>query len=196
METETKGTETTMPQEIWTNGMAFLEQGINFFIAPFLFWPGRKRRIDVFFKSRRFMSALIDPDDDPVERCSALCSECLFELKQDVFAIDSPESHDQHEDVPFKSTVINMKHLVYCSESCSPFFADLQVGLVLRGTAIDSTVLGGPAYASQMLSRGDIIVKVDDQPATDQNVSLLLVGNDKPGSKVTLSVEKNADKVG
>jgi hypothetical protein len=34
------------------------------------------------------MSALIDPYDDPIERCSVLCSEVSFELKQDVFAIE------------------------------------------------------------------------------------------------------------
>ena len=55
------------------------------------------------------MSALIDPDDGPIERCVALCSEVRFELKKDVFHIDPPESHDQYDDVPYNATV-NMYH--------------------------------------------------------------------------------------
>jgi C-terminal processing protease CtpA/Prc len=55
--------------------------------------------------------------------------------------------------------------------------------------------MGGPAYASQQLIQGDVILAVDDQPATDQNTSLLLVGNDKPGSKVVLSIAKAGNKV-
>jgi hypothetical protein len=54
------------------------------------------------------MSALIDPYDDPIERCSALCSEVCFELKQDVFAVTvSAQEIDQVEDTPFKTTVLS-----------------------------------------------------------------------------------------
>ena len=38
-------------------------------------------------------------------------------------------------------------------------------------------------------------MQVDHQQATDLNVSLLLVGNDKAGSKVLLTVAKGGDKV-
>ena len=51
------------------------------------------------------MSALIDPNANPVERCIQLCSEVLFELNRDVFAVDTLESHDLDEDVAFKTTV-------------------------------------------------------------------------------------------
>jgi hypothetical protein len=52
------------------------------------------------------MSALIDPCDEPIERCSALCSEVCFELKQDVFAVsETTQPYDQVEDNPFKTTV-------------------------------------------------------------------------------------------
>ena len=49
------------------------------------------------------MSELIDPDDDPIERCSALCSEVLFELRRDVFAVKS--SNSQVQDSTSKTTV-------------------------------------------------------------------------------------------
>ena len=56
------------------------------------------------------MAILIDPDDDPIERCAALCSEVSFELKQDVFTVEFPDAYDQHEDLPFKTTVVIKKN--------------------------------------------------------------------------------------
>ncbi len=55
------------------------------------------------------MAILIDPNEDPIERSLALCSEVSFELKQDVFTIEFPDPYDQPEDVPFKTTVIISK---------------------------------------------------------------------------------------
>jgi hypothetical protein len=52
------------------------------------------------------MSALIDPYDDPIERCSALCSEVCFEMKQDVFAVTESGLEIDVEDTPFKTTVL------------------------------------------------------------------------------------------
>jgi hypothetical protein len=55
------------------------------------------------------MSALIDPDDDPIERCSALCSEVSFLLKTDVFAVEPAalqDQCDQIKDSQFETTVV------------------------------------------------------------------------------------------
>ncbi len=52
------------------------------------------------------MSALIDPEDELIERCTALCSEVSFLLKQDVFApTELHDASDRIEDIPFKTTV-------------------------------------------------------------------------------------------
>ena len=48
----------------------------------------------------------------------------------------------------------------------------------------------GPAYNSRALGLGDAILKVDGQPATPENFQRILVGNDKPGSIVTLTIVK------
>ena len=74
-------------------------------------------------------------------------------------------------------------------------FVFVKVGLMMRGLVIESTIMGGPAYASQRLGPGDVVLRVDDQIATEVNVALLLVGNDKPGSKVVVTVAKGGDKV-
>jgi hypothetical protein len=70
-----------------------------------------------------------------------------------------------------------------------------QVGLILQGNVIESTVVGGPAFTSLRLGRGDILLQVDGQDATDQNISVLLVGNDRPGSRLILTVAKGSVEV-
>jgi C-terminal processing protease CtpA/Prc len=71
----------------------------------------------------------------------------------------------------------------------------VQVGIILRGTAIESTVVGGPAFTSMTLARGDVILEADGKPVTEQTIEGLLTGNDKPGSLVVLTVSKGSDKV-
>jgi hypothetical protein len=80
--------------------------------------PRPTRTQTTIFLVLDLMSALIDPDDDPIERCAAMCSECLFELKQDVFAIDTPDSHDQDDDVPFKTTVMKTETFFLIRTCC------------------------------------------------------------------------------
>jgi S1-C subfamily serine protease len=75
------------------------------------------------------------------------------------------------------------------------FFCKLQVGLVLKGTVVDSTLAGGPAYTSSLLARGDVLLEVDGRTATEENVSFLLVGCDQPGSRVVLTVAKGGKEV-
>jgi C-terminal processing protease CtpA/Prc len=69
------------------------------------------------------------------------------------------------------------------------------VGLILKGTLIESTVVGGPAFLSACLGRGDIVLEVDGKTVTEQTIEILLAGNDKPGSLVVLTVVKGSDKV-
>ncbi len=70
-----------------------------------------------------------------------------------------------------------------------------QVGLVLQGNVVESTVVGGPAFTSMRLGRGDILLQVDGQEATDQNIGVLLAGDDTPGSRLVLTVAKGGNEV-
>ncbi len=69
------------------------------------------------------------------------------------------------------------------------------MGLILKGTMIDSVVVGGPAFLSTCLGRGDVVLEVDGRNVTDQTIEILLAGNDKPGSLAVLTVAKCNDKV-
>ena len=55
--------------------------------------------------------------------------------------------------------------------------------------------MGGPAELSQRIVKGDIILEIDGENATPDNIERLLVGNDKPGSPVLLTVAKSPDVI-
>ena len=57
-------------------------------------------------------------------------------------------------------------------------------------------VIGGPAYNSQTLDRGDVILKIDGVEVDEDNLLTYLIGNDVPGSKVIITVMKVNQKVG
>ena len=60
--------------------------------------------------------------------------------------------------------------------------------MMFVGTTIDNMVVGGPAYNSQQLSKGDVLLAVDDVDVDGDNMHDLLIGNDVPGSTVKLTV--------
>jgi hypothetical protein len=66
------------------------------------------------------------------------------------------------------------------------------VGLTLKGATIDGILIGGPAFLCGQLSVGDVIDQVDKKLVTSENLHNLLIGNDLPGSFVTLTVLKPA----
>lgn len=71
-------------------------------------------------------------------------------------------------------------------------FQHLCQGLLLHELLIDGIVHGSPAAESNLLERGDRILKVDGHFATVKNCALqkLLQGSDVAGTFVTLSVRK------
>lgn len=66
---------------------------------------------------------------------------------------------------------------------------------MIHGTTIENTVMGGPAYNSKQIDRGDVILKIDGKTATSDNVKDLLVGKDVPGSNVTIMIAKGSSQV-
>ncbi len=68
-----------------------------------------------------------------------------------------------------------------------------QLGISLNGLTVCNTNIGGPAH--NILGRGDIILGVDGKDATIENVRGLLVGDDVPGTSVTIAVSKTGSKV-
>ena len=59
---------------------------------------------------------------------------------------------------------------------------------MLHGTKIENTLIGGPAFG--LLAKGDILVKIDGQPVSEENILTALRGSDIPGSKVVLTVHR------
>ena len=69
------------------------------------------------------------------------------------------------------------------------------MGIKLDGTLIDHVIVGGPAYNSKQISRGDTVLKVNDIPVTKSNIYELLLGDDVPGSFVDIMVSKGGLQV-
>lgn len=57
---------------------------------------------------------------------------------------------------------------------------------MLHGTKVINTLVGGPAFG--YLMEGDIILKIDGQEVSIEDVSIYIRGHDIPGSKVTFTV--------
>ena len=72
------------------------------------------------------------------------------------------------------------------SEEC----CNCTLGLLLHDNAIRSIMEGGPAFSSQLLDQGDVILEVDGHDATPGRLPELLIGCDVPGSFVTITVQK------
>jgi C-terminal processing protease CtpA/Prc len=62
---------------------------------------------------------------------------------------------------------------------------------MLKGLIIDNMVFGGPAHNIGSLRKGDIITGVDGVPATEDTVLNMLLGDDVPGSEVTVSLSRH-----
>jgi hypothetical protein len=61
---------------------------------------------------------------------------------------------------------------------------------MLKGTIIDQLVVGGPAYNSRELDRGDFVEAVDSTIVDQDSILKTLIGSDTPGSMVSLTVRK------
>ena len=57
---------------------------------------------------------------------------------------------------------------------------------------IENVMIGGPAYTSRNIFKGDIIVKVDGEFVHEQvqDLKTLIVGDDIPGTSVTLTIKR------
>ncbi len=61
---------------------------------------------------------------------------------------------------------------------------------MLSGTIIDNMVVGGPAYNSDKLCKGDIILEVDHNAVTAESVHDAILGNDLPGTTFLIKVKR------
>ena len=79
---------------------------------------------------------------------------------------------------------------VPAASNSSGFRTKSTVGMMLNGCVIDSLVVGGPGYNCGQLDRGDVILKVDGDTVTKDDILDALIGADVPGSEMSLTVQK------
>ena len=66
---------------------------------------------------------------------------------------------------------------------------------MLNGMAIDNMVVGGPAYNSGKLEKGDQIIEVDHELVCLEDLQCKIIGADEPGSTVTITIRKANNSV-
>ena len=79
--------------------------------------------------------------------------------------------------------------------SVADFDSRTTCGLMLDHSRIDNIVPGGPAFNSRQLSRGDQILQVDGCDCTGASTDTIhdmLLGDDVPGSSLTVTVRKHS----
>ena len=66
------------------------------------------------------------------------------------------------------------------------------VGLMVKKGVVTNILAGAPAFASKMFLKGDRIIAIDGVALDSDSSGLttLLIGNDEPGSSVTISAER------
>ena len=69
-----------------------------------------------------------------------------------------------------------------------------QIGILLNGLEIDSLVVGGPAFESKLLEKGDIILQIDKSSVSLDDIQQRLVGTDVPGSSIMLTIRKKSGR--
>ena len=65
---------------------------------------------------------------------------------------------------------------------------------MLIGTVIDNMVIGGPAYNSDRLEKGDTIVQVNGKPVSAEELPDMLIGDDIPGTSVVITVQRGEEQ--
>lgn len=67
----------------------------------------------------------------------------------------------------------------------------MQVGIMFSGTGqVENVMIGGPAYLSGKVQKGDFIVEVDGRPVSGSTLLSAIIGDDVPGSTLTLTLQK------
>jgi ubiquinone biosynthesis protein Coq4 len=81
--------------------------------------------------------------------------------------------------------VLNFPH----EQDATGLHSRTTLGILLNCCIIDRLVLGGPAWKSKLLKIGDEIVKVNGIRADRANIHELLIGDDVPGSSVSITLK-------
>ena len=103
----------------------------------------------------------------------AICAELAQKLEEDCF-IELSEGVDTESDTSQPRST---------------------VGLLLNGAYVDDVIVGGPAFNTEQIEKGDTIVRVDNVEVTAENVQRALIGTDRPESTVTVTIKKGASSI-
>ena len=109
---------------------------------------------------------LWEPSEQLLEKAICVSRVLLDDVGRDVLTV--PEAQSQRNSTSNRSTI----------------------GCMLSGCRVESCLIGAPAWNSEQMETGDVIMKVDGTAATDGTIQTLLKGCDEPGSPVKLDIKR------
>ena len=67
--------------------------------------------------------------------------------------------------------------------------------MILKGNEIDDIVVGGPAYDSRLLEKGDVVLQIDRNHVSVDDAQKRLIGSDLVNSAVVVTVRKKSGRL-
>jgi C-terminal processing protease CtpA/Prc len=128
-------------------------------------------------------------------RRSLVLSERLRKrVRDDVLAVETAVVTSNEF---IQKTTVSALHCI--TANCCAYslnFAYLQVGIMFSGTGqVESVMIGSPAYLSGKVQKGDFIVEVDGKSVSGSTVLSAIIGEDIPGSYLTLTLKRDGNMV-
>jgi S1-C subfamily serine protease len=65
----------------------------------------------------------------------------------------------------------------------------------MKGAVIENIIIGGPAFHSALIEKGDLVLGVDGNKISEESICSALIGDDVPGSSVVVTVQKRNHQV-
>ena len=124
------------------------------------------------------------------ERIARHCATIELELER---AIEFGELITFLDDEVFSSRFTGRRSIAAASGASG--CTTLGISFNAKNASVTTCMIGGPAFNSKQVHKNDVIIAIDGQEVTGPEILGLLIGNDKPGSFVELTL-KRASSVG
>jgi hypothetical protein len=120
--------------------------------------------------------------------------ERAIELAQLLHKEVASSSHPDHKciEVGGKRTWLDPTECIFGS-ACPPLRGNnttLGISFDEKNASVTACMVGGPAFLSRRVNPNDVFVAIDGQEVKGPEITGLLIGNDKPGSVVELTLKR------
>ena len=132
------------------------------------------------------------PWKDKLRRSLELSERLRKRVRENVLAVETAVVTST--EFTRKTTVSVLYHIMpeFLCAYITELHIPVQVGIMFSGTGqVENVMIGGPAYLSGKVQKGDFIVEVDGKPVSASTLLSAIIGDDVPGSTLTLTLKRS-----